>query len=174
MIKQDNKSTLTGLVLIGIIFVAYSMFFPPTPEEKPNTDKPNLTEDITNEGTDILESTNEDNLPKQNDTEDIIDTNKIVTEKLDSIFNEKIKIVFTNKGGEIKSAIIKGFYTYDEYDKYNKSKKDTDKRKDIEIFNNQDSKFEISADRNVSTNEFFSVKEESDQSITFRKKYELI
>ena len=26
--------------------------------------------------------------------------------------NEKIKITFTNKGAEIKSAIIKGFYTY--------------------------------------------------------------
>ncbi|MBT7726376.1 MAG: membrane protein insertase YidC, partial [Flavobacteriales bacterium] len=72
---------------------------------------------------------------------------------------------FTNKGGEIKSAIIKGFYTYDEY------KKNPEERKDIEIFNNQDSKFEISADRNVSTNEFFSV-QKTDKSIIFKKDYE--
>ena len=44
MIKQDNKSTLTGLVLIGIIFVAYSIFFPYTPEETPNSEKSDTPE----------------------------------------------------------------------------------------------------------------------------------
>ena len=165
MQKQDNKSTLTGLVLIGIIFVAYSIFFPYTPEEIPNKEEPNQTKDITNEGITIPENTSEDNLPKENSTKDIIDSTKIVTEEFYTLENDKIKLVFTNKGGEIKSAIIKGFYTYDEY------KKNPEERKDIEIFNNQDSKFEISADRNVSTNEFFSV-QKTDKSIIFKKDYE--
>ena len=165
MQKQDNKSTLTGLVLIGIIFVAYSIFFPYTPEETPNKEEPNQTKDITNEGITIPENTSEDNLPKENSTKDIIDSTKIVTEEFYTLENDKIKLVFTNKGGEIKSAIIKGFYTYDEY------KKNPEERKDIEIFNNQDSKFEISADRNVSTNEFFSV-QKTDKSIIFKKYYE--
>ncbi len=165
MQKQDNKSTLTGLVLIGIIFVAYSIFFPYTPEETPNKEEPNQTKDITNEGITIPENTSEDNLPKENSTKDIIDSTKIVTEEFYTLENDKIKLVFTNKGGEIKSAIIKGFYTYDEY------KKNPEERKDIEIFNNQDSKFEISADRNVSTNEFFSV-QKTDKSIIFKKDYE--
>ena len=165
MQKQDNKSTLTGLVLIGIIFVAYSIFFPYTPEEIPNKEEPNQTKDITNEGITIPKNTSEDNLPKENSTKDIIDSTKIVTEEFYTLENDKIKLVFTNKGGEIKSAIIKGFYTYDEY------KKNPEERKDIEIFNNQDSKFEISADRNVSTNEFFSV-QKTDKSIIFKKDYE--
>ena len=165
MQKQDNKSTLTGLVLIGIIFVAYSIFFPYTPEEIPNKEEPNQAKDITNEGITIPKNTSEDNLPKENSTKDIIDSTKIVTEEFYTLENDKIKLVFTNKGGEIKSAIIKGFYTYDEY------KKNPEERKDIEIFNNQDSKFEISADRNVSTNEFFSV-QKTDKSIIFKKDYE--
>ena len=166
MQKQDNKSTLTGLVLIGIIFVAYSIFFPYTPEETPNKEEPNVLQGTTKiEVKTIPKNTSEDNLPKENSTKDIIDSTKIVTEEFYTLENDKIKLVFTNKGGEIKSAIIKGFYTYDEY------KKNPEERKDIEIFNNQDSKFEISADRNVSTNEFFSV-QKTDKSIIFKKDYE--
>ena len=168
MNKKDNKSTLTGLVLIGIIFVAYSIFFPYTDEEKPNTYESNQTEGITNEGITIPENTSEDNLPKENNTEYIIDSIKIVTEEFYTLENDKIKIVFTNKGGEIKSAIIKDFYTYDEYKK--NLDDNTHESQYIEIFNNQDSKFEISDDRNIFTNEFFDIQEKSDQSITFKWK----
>ena len=167
MQKQDNKSTLTGLVLIGIIFVAYSIFFPYTPEE--TTDP--LVADTKKVEIKTEEETNpKDDNPDEDNTEVIIDSTE--TKKLDNqdektytLENDKIKLIFTNKGGEIKSAIIKGFYTYDEY------KKNPEERKDIEIFNNQDSKFEISADRNVSTNEFFSV-QKTDKSIIFKKDYE--
>ena len=167
MQKQDNKSTLTGLVLIGIIFVAYSIFFPYTPEE--TTDP--LVADTKKVETKTEEETNpKDDNPDEDNIKVIIDSTE--TKKLDNqdektytLENDKIKLIFTNKGGEIKSAIIKGFYTYDEY------KKNPEERKDIEIFNNQDSKFEISADRNVSTNEFFSV-QKTDKSIIFKKDYE--
>ncbi|MBT4218330.1 MAG: membrane protein insertase YidC, partial [Flavobacteriales bacterium] len=149
-----------------IIFVAYSIFFPYTPEETPNKEEPNVLQGTTKiEVKTIPKNTSEDNLPKENSTKDIIDSTKIVTEEFYTLENDKIKLVFTNKGGEIKSAIIKGFYTYDEY------KKNPEERKDIEIFNNQDSKFEISADRNVPTNEFFSV-QKTDKSIIFKKDYE--
>ena len=167
MQKQDNKSTLTGLVLIGIIFVAYSIFFPYTPEE--------TTDPLAADTKKVEIKTEEENIPKddnpdENNTKFIIDSTE--TKKLDNqdekiytLENDKIKLLFTNKGGEIKSAIIKGFYTYDEY------KKNPEERKDIEIFNNQDSKFEISAYRNISTNEFFSV-QKTDKTITFKKDYE--
>ncbi|MDG1718667.1 MAG: membrane protein insertase YidC [Flavobacteriales bacterium] len=167
MQKQDNKSTLTGLVLIGIIFVAYSIFFPYTPEE--------TTDPLAADTKKVEIKTEEETIPKddnpdENNTKFIIDSTE--TKKLDNqdekiytLENDKIKLLFTNKGGEIKSAIIKGFYTYDEY------KKNPEERKDIEIFNNQDSKFEISAYRNISTNEFFSV-QKTDKTITFKKDYE--
>ncbi|MBT7726458.1 MAG: hypothetical protein HN702_03595, partial [Flavobacteriales bacterium] len=136
MQKQDNKSTLTGLVLIGIIFVAYSIFFPYTREE--------TTDPLVADTKKVEIKTEEETNPDEDNTKVIIDSTE--TKKLDNqdektytLENDKIKIIFTNKGGEIKSAIIKGFYTYDEY------KKNPEERKDIEIFNNQDSKFEISA-----------------------------
>ena len=167
MQKQDNKSTLTGLVLIGIIFVAYSIFFPYTPEE---TTDPLVADTKKVEIKTEEESNPKDDNPDEDNTKVIIDSTE--TKKLDNqdektytLENDKIKLIFTNKGGEIKSAIIKGFYTYDEY------KKNPEERKDIEIFNNQDSKFEISADRKFSTNEFFSV-QKTDKSIIFKKDYE--
>jgi len=168
MQKQDNKSTLTGLVLIGIIFVAYSIFFPYTPEETPNSKDLDKTEETDNNKEEDKHLDEEEKVeveirspekPEPASKEEKEDEKTFILE------NDKIKLIFTNKGGEIKSAIIKGFYTYDEY------KKNPEERKDIEIFNNQDSKFEISADRNVSTNEFFSV-QKTDKSIIFKKDYE--
>ena len=65
--------------------------------------------------------------------------------------------------------VIKGYYSYQEY------KKNLDdenyESKDIEIFNNKDSRFEITGDRNINTNEFFLVEEENN-SISFRKNYD--
>jgi len=170
MQKQDNKSTLTGLVLIGIIFVAYSIFFPFTPEETASSEESNTTENVPVEKkeNDIeIDEQDAKEVPSENNKEQIIDDTKTISEKLDSLENEKIKLVFTNKGGQIKSAIIKGFYTYDEY------KKNPEERKDIEIFNNQDSKFEIS-DLNISTSTVFFVRTEyvKNKSIKFRKDYE--
>ena len=94
---------------------------------------------------------------------------KIDSEKFYTLENDKIKLEFTNKGGEISSAVIKGFYSYEEYKK--NLEDETYTSKDIEIFNNKDSKFEITGDRNINTNEFFFVEEESN-SITFTKNYD--
>ena len=65
MQKQDNKSTLTGLVLIGIIFVAYSIFFPYTPEETPDPGGTDTKkgEIKTEESTDPKEA--EGNIPRE-------------------------------------------------------------------------------------------------------------
>ena len=98
-----------------------------------------------------------------------IDTEEVLKEKFYTLENDKIKLEFTNKGGEISSAVIKGYYSYQEY------KKNLDdenlRNKDIEIFNNKDSRFEIKGDRNINTNEFFLVEEENN-SISFRKNFD--
>ena len=49
--------------------------------------------------------------------------------------------------------MIKGYYSYQEYKK--NLDDETYKSKDIEIFKNKDSRFEIIGDRNINTNEFF-------------------
>ena len=94
---------------------------------------------------------------------------KLTLKKFYTLENDKIKLEFTNKGGEISSPVIKGYYSYEEYKK--NLEDETYTSKDIEIFNNKDSKFEITGDRNINTNEFFFVEEESN-SITFTKKYD--
>ncbi|MBT4217503.1 MAG: hypothetical protein HOE25_02915, partial [Flavobacteriales bacterium] len=96
MQKQDNKSTLTGLVLIGIIFVAYSIFFPYTPEE--TTDP--LVADTKKVEIKTEEETNpKDDNPDEDNTKVIIDSTE--TKKLDNqdektytLENDKIKLIF--------------------------------------------------------------------------------
>ena len=58
----------------------------------------------------------------------------------------------------VKSHLLlsKNFYSYEEYKK--NLEDETYTSKDIEIFNNKDSKFEITGDRNINTNEFFLLK----------------
>ena len=168
MQKQDNKSSLTGLILIGIIFVAYSIFFPYTPEETSNSKNLDKIEEIDNYKEKDKNLNEEEKVDLESRSPEKQEpASKKEEEKTFILENDKIKLIFTNKGGEIKSAIIKGFYTYKEY-----SEKALEEREYIEIFNNQDSKFEISADRNVSTNELFSVQKISDKSIIFKKDYE--
>ena len=130
-----------------------------------------------NSGNEPIKNSNSENLSEQSlinenfKIEKYKDSNKIEieSEKIYTLENDKIKLEFTNKGGEISSAVIKGFYSYEEYKKHLED--DTYKSKDIEIFNNKDSKFEITGDRNINTNEFFFVEEESN-SITFTKNYD--
>ena len=130
-----------------------------------------------NSGNESIKNSNSENLNDRSSKKDnlkieqYIDSSeiKIGSEKFYTLENDKIKLEFTNKGGEISSAVIKGFYSYEEYKK--NLEDETYTSKDFEIFNNKDSKFEITGDRNINTNEFFFVEEESN-SITFTKNYD--
>ena len=77
MNKQDNKSTLTGLVLIGIIFVLYSILpkcFPYTTEESQDSGEKETPEETTEE-----ETNNEDNIQEENNIEETIITTNTKT-----------------------------------------------------------------------------------------------
>ena len=156
--KQNDKSSFTGLILMAIILIVFNVFVFNNSEQ--------LNKNNSNE-IPLLEY--EQNTSSKNNPDLIIEDNQRITEKEYVLENDKIKLVFTNLAGEIKSAIIKNYYSYEEY------KKNLDdvnyESKDIEIFNNKNSKFEINADRNISTNCLFSV-EESSNSIRFRKDFE--
>ena len=156
--KQNDKSSFTGLILMAIILIVFNVFVFNNSEQ--------LNKNNSNE-IPLLEY--EQNTSSKNNPDLIIEDNQRITEKEYVLENDKIKLVFTNLAGEIKSAIIKNYYSYEEY------KKNLDdvnyESKDIEIFNNKNSKFEINAVRNISTNCLFSV-EESSNSIRFRKDFE--
>ena len=157
--KQNDNSSFIGLILIAIIIIMGNVFL------------------FDNQANESIKNPNSENLSGQSlikenfKIEQYKDTSKIEieSEKIYTLENDKIKLEFTNKGGEISSAVIKGFYSYEEYKKNLEDK--TYISKDIEIFNNKDSKFEITGDRNMNTNDFFNVEEESN-SITFTKNYD--
>ena len=94
-----------------------------------------------NSGNEPIKNSNSENLSEKSlinenfKIEKYKDSNKIEieSEKIYTLENDKIKLEFTNKGGEISSAVIKGFYSYEEYKKHLED--DTYISKDIEIFN---------------------------------------
>ena len=161
--KQNDKSSLTGLLLMAAILIIFNVFVFNNTEEQINNENSNSEKTIQKENSE------ESAISIEHQKETIIDSTEIITETEYILENDKVKLTFTNQGGEIKSAIIKGFYSYDEYKK--NLDDNTYQSQDIEIFNNKDSKFEITADRNISSDVFFTVME-SNNSITFRKDFD--
>jgi len=157
--KQNDKSSFTGLILMAAILIIFNVFVFDNASEQ-------VVSEENKEQSDIQQVLEEDNTIT---TISEIDSTEVITEEFYTLENENIKLEFTNKGGEISSAVIKGYYSYQEYKK--NLDDDTYESKDIEIFNNKDSKFEITGDRNIITNELFFV-EESNNSISFKKNYE--
>ena len=160
--KQNDKSSFTGLILMGAILIIFNVFVFNNAEE--------ISE---NENTETIYNSKNSNPVTEttisNSTEESIETTETLVEQDYILENDKIKLIFSNKKGEIKSAIVKGFYTYDEYRK--NLDDNSYQSKDVEIFNNKSSDFTITADRGISSNKFFSVSE-NNNSITFRKDYE--
>ena len=161
--KQNDKSSLTGLLLMAAILIIFNVFVFNNTEEQINNENSNSEKTIQKENSE------KNAISIEHQKETIIDSTEIITETEYILENDKVKLTFTNQGGEIKSVIIKGFYSYDEYKK--NLDDNTYQSQDIEIFNNKDSKFEITADRNISSDVFFTVME-SNNSITFRKDFD--
>ena len=160
--KQNDKSSFTGLILMAAILIIFNVFVFNNAEEISENENTETIHNSENSNT-VTETT------ISNSTEESIETTETLVEQDYILENDKIKLIFSNKKGEIKSAIVKGFYTYDEYRK--NLDDNSYQSKDVEIFNNKNSDFTITADRGISTNEFFSVSE-NNNSISFRKDYE--
>ena len=160
--KQNDKSSFTGLILMAAILIIFNVFVFNNAEEISENENTETIHNSENSNT-VTETT------ISNSTKESIETTETLVEQDYILENDKIKLIFSNKKGEIKSAIVKGFYTYDEYRK--NLDDNSYQSKDVEIFNNKNSDFTITADRGISTNEFFSVSE-NNNSITFRKDYE--
>ena len=133
--KQNNKSSFTGIMLMAAILIIFNLFFFNNSEEISDSSKKDEPKD-------------ENNLSNENNTEYITDSTKIV-EEFYTLENDKIKLIFTNKGGEIKSAIVKNYYSYQEYKKSLDDKIVLKDSNAIEIFNNNDSKLKITDYNNI-------------------------
>lgn len=172
--QKNDQSSLIGILLIGILIFTYPIFFPgndidndKTIDNNQKIQEENITKNIEEESTKKVE---EENDPKNIEKE--VSEEKIIEEKEFILENNKIKLIISNYGGEITSARIKNFYNYKDYDSKRKNKNHIGK--DIEIFNNKDSKFKIIASRNINTdNKVFDVilHDKNKNILTLRKDY---
>jgi YidC/Oxa1 family membrane protein insertase len=118
--KQYDKNSLIGFVLMAIILIVFNTFFFPEPEA---------------EDTPIPTTENVVSVPEIKKTKAIIETspsinNSLINEELkltyggfanaaigeekyEVIENDKLKITISNKGGRITSVILKEYQTYD-------------------------------------------------------------
>ncbi len=116
--KQYDKNSLIGLLLMGVILIIFNTYFFPKVE--------NTTEKIENSNSEVIINVSDNNLERI--AEAIIDSlkeqqhndlygnffkNNIIKEEISFLENEKIKVNFSNKGGRISSVVLKEFQTSD-------------------------------------------------------------
>lgn len=116
-----DKNQATGLILFAAVILVYSLFFASDPEpvtepqsSKPTqvqskeTDEDDFNEFEADEQTDSIKSV--ENLQKFGDFSSLLsgEEESVILE------NENIKVIFSNKGGEIQQVEIKGFKTFDQ------------------------------------------------------------
>ena len=119
--KQYDKNSLIGLLLMGFILIIFNTYFFPQMEVEPAKQEPTA---VTTQDTKAT--------LQQNDTEIIADAiiDSIINqqqinqygvfanaamgaEEESFLENDKLKITFSNKGGRISSVLLKEFETYD-------------------------------------------------------------
>ena len=119
--KQYDKNSLIGFVLMAIILIVFNtFFFPEVPQEQAPTTTP--TEAVISE-TQIAETViDAPIIPTLNDsivseelkaTYGIFAAAAIGEDEFQIIENDKLKITVANKGGRITSVILKEYQTFD-------------------------------------------------------------
>jgi len=116
--KEYDKNSLIGFVLMAIILIVFNtFFFPEVNPEKDTSNKSIITEPTNQEKINNDFINNELDKPNLNDkTKQVYGSfarSVIEKETFHSIENEKIKITISNKGGRIISAIMKEYQTFD-------------------------------------------------------------
>ena len=163
--KNYDKNSLTGFVLMFLILLIFNFYFLPTTEETQQNNEEIKTENLITE-TDIVtlekpQLTKEEKGNKYGVFAESADLNT----KEYSIENEKIKVVISNKGGRISSVVIKEGPNKKQYKTYDGN--------ELEIFNSDSSIFNLNFSTGISINTselFFKPKEISDDEITMRLK----
>ena len=161
--KQYDKNSLIGFILMAIILIVFNTFFLPEPP-KNEEDKKKYYLDSTKNTT----TTNNINsaTPFSKEKKDEFYNSEInngvfanlSTEKetFHTIENEKIKITVSNKGGRIVSAILKEYQTYDSLP--------------LDLFVKDSSRFnlQVTTKKDINTSDLFFVSEKYQNSIIMR------
>ena len=147
--KNYDKNSLTGFVLMFLILLVFNFFFLPTNEEVEKEDNSNPIELQSTQIQQIDESSNTINQEpvynKINKSDFGIFSESSFAQDQDVILeNEKIKLVISNKGGQIKSVVIKEGPNQKKYTTYT--------GEELEIFNSDSSIFNLNFSTGISIN----------------------
>ena len=147
--KNYDKNSLTGFVLMFLILLVFNFFFLPTNEEIEKEVNSNPIELQTTQNQEIDENSNtinqESSYSRINKSDfGVFSESSFAKDEEVVLENEKIKLVISNKGGQIKSAIIK--------EGPNKKKYTTYTGEELEIFNSDSSVFNLNFSTGISIN----------------------
>ena len=167
--KNYDKNSLTGFVLMAIILIVFNFFFFPEPVEQ-EISKNSISNEVKEDrqvNQNIVTSNIKNNVT-YNDEDTQLKYGSLAhtaNGEINNYFleNEKLKISISNKGGRINSVIVmevsgvKKFSTYD--------------NRELEIFKSDSSSFNLNFSTGISINSkdlFFKVVESSSKKITMR------
>ncbi len=143
--KEYDKNSLIGFVLMAIILIVFNTFFFPTsPIEEKSDVAPIKVIENTSEINQVIVPTENTNISEEQKNQyGVFANNAIGEEALYTLENEKLKITISNKGGRIVSAILKEYQTYDSLP--------------LDLFNADSSKFNLqfSTGKYINTEKLF-------------------
>ncbi len=166
--KQYDKNSLIGFILMAIILIVFNtFFFPEVPEERVSTtnakeivseiSSPNVSETITPI---ITETSNQLNISEDiKRTYGVFANSAIGEETFHVIENDKIKITISNKGGRITSVIMKEYRTFDSLSL-------------VDLFDPDSSHFNLqfTTGKAINTSDLFFVADQSGNSLSMKLK----
>ena len=161
--KNYDKNSLTGFVLMFLILLVFNFYFLPTNEEISEKNDVIPKEEVITKDNEIIDK------KEQVTNEELEKKYGIFSKSADSeiqnyvLENEKIKVILSNKGGRISSVTIK--------EGPNKKKYKTYDGEELKIFNSDSSLFNLNFSTGISINTselFFKPTQISDQEITLR------
>ena len=147
--KNYDKNSLTGFVLMFLILLVFNFFFLPTNEEIEKEVNSNPIESQTTQNQKIDENSNtinqESSYTKINKSDfGVFSESSFAKDEEIVLENEKIKLVISNKGGQIKSVVIKEGPNQKKYTTYT--------GEELEIFNSDSSVFNLNFSTGISIN----------------------
>ena len=147
--KNYDKNSLTGFVLMFLILLVFNFFFLPTNEEVEKEDNSNPIELQSTQIQQIDEKSNTINQEpvynKINKSDfGVFSESSFAQDQEVILENEKIKLVISNKGGQIKSVVIKEGPNQKKYTTYT--------GEELEIFNSDSSIFNLNFSTGISIN----------------------
>ena len=161
--KNYDKNSLTGFVLMFLILLVFNFYFLPTNEEISEKNDVIPKEEVFTKNNEIIDK------KEQVTNEELEKKYGIFSKSADSeiqnyvLENEKIKVILSNKGGRISSVTIKEGPNKKKYKTYN--------GEDLKIFNSDSSLFNLNFSTGISINTselFFKPTQINDEEITLR------